>query len=59
MLAAVATAARILNDARMIVEVLTDLLSANTNCDINFEVCEFPSVLFVAACENALEVVFE
>ena len=59
MLAAVATAAKILNDARMIVEVLTDLLSANTNCDINFDVSDCPKVLFVAVCENALEVVFE
>jgi hypothetical protein len=49
MLTAVANAANILKDARIIVEVLTDLLSAKTRDSMIFAVSPPPFVLFVAA----------
>jgi hypothetical protein len=48
MLIAVVKAANTLKAARIIVEVLIDLLSANTSCDINFAVASAPIVLLVA-----------
>jgi hypothetical protein len=48
MLTAVTNAANILKAARIIVEVLTDLLAANSSCDINFAVASAPLALLVA-----------
>ena len=48
MLAAVANEASTLKAARIIVDVLTDLLSANTRFDIKVKVALFAPVRFVA-----------
>ncbi len=52
MLAAVAAAASTLKVARIIVEVLTDLLSANTRLDIKLKVALLGLVWFVAISKN-------